>query len=503
MKRVITSFVVTVLLWQSLASLATAQDQPKYSAKVPESVTTPDVVKTERLGELKFFDGMPSKETVQKVYDQLDFSRGVQTFLTGIPAASTYGMLEGLKQGGVGSNELGITEDLLDARGLFLTGNTTTMYCVGEINVKDGPIVVEAPPAVLGFVDNAFMQYVTDIGAVGPDQGKGGRYLFTPPGYEGNVPDGYFVTSTKTYRNWLLMRAFIKEGDLAGAAAGLKKHFRMYPLSQAANPPEQQFANISATQFNTIHANDFEFFEELDAIVQYEPADAFDRELVGLWASIGIKKGKPFAPDARMKKILTDAAAVANATARALSFRPRGGDAYFYSDRRWYSPFAGGRYDFVRNGEMVLDERAFFHYVATGITPAMAKSAVGKGSAYAFAVHDNEGKYLDGGKTYKVTLPAPIPANNFWAFTVYSCQTRSILETNQQSAGVDSNHPKIKPNADGSYTVWFGPEPPKGHEENWIQTVPGKGWFTILRLYGPLEPWFDKSWKPGDIELVK
>ena len=162
----------------------------------------------------------------------------------------------------------------------------------------------------------------------------------------------------------------------------------------------------------------------------------------------------------------------------------------------------GGTYTFIRDGEMMRDYRTFMHYMATGITPAMTRSAVGQGSAYLFTAHDSEGRYLDGGRTYKVTLPGPVPAENFWSFVVYSGQHRSLLETDQKTAGVDSKSPDLVANADGSYTVWFGPEPPAGKEGNWVQTMPGKSWNVLLRLYGPLEPWFDKSWKPGDFELV-
>jgi hypothetical protein len=377
------------------------------------------------------------------------------------------------------------------------------MYAVMEVNVKDGPIVVEVPPGVLGPVDDAFFRWVTDIGLTGPDQGKGGKYLFLHCDYKGEIPDGYFVVKSPTYRNLAFFRAFVKDDDLTGTAEAIKSKFRMYPLAQAANPQQQCFMNFSGKQINTVHANNFKFFEELNAVIQYEPANAFDPELVGIFASIGIKKGQPFNPDARMKKILTEAVAVGNATARAISFAPRKESVFFYADRKWTSPFAGMSYEFLNNGERVLDDRIFFHYVATGITPAMAAPKVGSGSVYAFTAQDAEGNYLDGGRTYKVTLPAPIPVNNFWSFMVYSGQHRSMLETDQKLAGLDSNNTSVKQDADGSYTMWFGPKAPKGHEGNWIQTMPDKSYNVILRLYGPLQPWFDKTWKPGDFEMVR
>jgi hypothetical protein len=493
--------MLTTLLLSSFAN-AQAVQRPKYAADVPQFLLTPDKVETDFLGTLEFFDGMPSKSTVQKAYDFLDLSRGVEAFLNGMPAASLYAMLEGLKNAGLKPGDLGITEDLLDARGLLLTAQSTTPYALAEIDLKNGPVVVEIPGPVLGTLDDAFFRFVSDVGLTGPDQGKGGKYLFIGPDYEGDIPEGYFVAKSTTYRHWLLMRVFVKDGDLEGSTQALKQGFRCYPLAQANKPPEQRIYNLSGKQFNTIHANDEHFFEELNAVIQYEPASAFNPELVGLFAAVGIKKGKSFSPDARMKKILKDAAAIGNASARALVFRPRTNTVYFYPDRQWYTSFTGG-HDFMNNGELVLDDRIMFHYAATGITPAMATPKVGTGSAYAFTPHDAEGNYLDGKKTYKVTLPAPIPVNNFWSFMVYSGQHRSMLETDQKAAGVDSNMPSVKPNQDGSYTVWFGPQAPDGHEGNWIQTLPGKSYNVILRLYGPLDPWFDKTWKPGDLQLVE
>ena len=203
-----------------------------------------------------------------------------------------------------------------------------------------------------------------------------------------------------------------------------------------------------------------------------------------------------------MKGILTDAVAVANATARAIVFAPRDERVKIYPDRQWGTGFVGGSYEFLNNGERMLDARTLFHYYATGITPAMSFAKPGTGSAYAYATRDSMGRYLDGSETYKITLPRPIPAGQFWSFMVYDGQTRSMLETDQKLAGLDSNKPDIKKNAGGSVTVWFGPKVPAVQESNWVQTIPGKGWNTLLRLYAPLQPWFDKSWKPGDFERV-
>ncbi|WP_084811110.1 DUF1254 domain-containing protein [Ensifer sp. BR816] len=495
-----------LILTTALASLpAVAQEQfdPKYSAKVPAYIKTPDTVET-RIGTLKFFDGLPDKETVQKVYDNLDFARGVEAFLSGIPAASVYALCEGMSQAGVTRNtHIGIMEDLMDARSLFLTPNSTTVYVFMCLDLKEGPVVVDVPPGVLGPVDDAYFRWVTDVGLTGPDKGEGGKYLFVPPGYTGALPkSGYHVATPSTYGNLIFYRAFVKDGDIAAASKSVKAKARIYPLSAAQSPPTQAFVNVSGKQLNTIHANSFRFYEEINEVVQHEPGDAFDPEIVGLFASIGIKKGQPFAPDARMKAILTDAIAVANATARAIVFAPRDERVMFYPDRQWGTSFVGGSYAFLDNGERMLDARTQFHYYATGITPAMADAKPGTGSAYAYAARDSKGEYLDGGKTYKITLPAPIPAANFWSFMVYDGQTRSMLETDQKLAGIDSTQEDIQKNPDGSVTIWFAPKPPAGHETNWVQTVSGKSWNSLLRLYGPLEPWFDKTWKPGDFELV-
>ena len=503
MKLLSCAALVSILALTTAPVSAQQKSQPKYSASVPSDILTPDTVQT-RIGTLNFVDGLPDQDTVEKVYDQLAFGRGVEAFMSGMPAASVYAVCEGLNRAGAGRNEtIAITEDLMDARSIFLTPNSTTVYVLLCLDLNKGPMVVQVPPNVLGPADDAYFRWVTDVGLTGPDKGKGGKYLFLPPGYKGDVPGkGYFIARPKTNGILVFYRAFVAQGNTAGAVKGVKENARVYPLSAESRPPVQKFLNISGKQLNTVHANTFHFYEELDAVVQSEPAGFAGPEVMGLFASIGIKKGEPFAPDARMKATLTDAVAVGNAAARAIVFAPRDPRVKIYPDRQWGTGFVGGNYQFLDNGALMLDARSLFHYYATGITPAMAAARPGSGSAYAYAARDSQGRYLDGGKTYKITLPAPVPAKDFWSFTVYDNQTHSMLESNQKLAGIDSNQPNIKKNADGTVTIWFGPKAPAGQEGNWVETTSGKGWNVLLRLYGPLEPWFTKAWKPGDFELA-
>ena len=504
MKTMLVILLTTLLISCASSSDKTIARSAKYKADVPANLLTPDSVNTNMLGALTFSDGMPSEQTVKKSYDFLDTARATEAFLKGLPAVSIHSMLEGLKQGGAKKGDLMLWENLMDARSLLLTPNTTTPYAFAEIDLKNGPMVLNLPPRVLGAVDNAYFLHVSDVGITGPDKGKGGRYLFIGPDYKGDIPDDYHVVYSKTYRHWLFMRTFVKNNNIAESVRGLKEHFHLYPLAKADNPPKQKIINASGKKINTIHPNNIEFFDELNDLVQYEPAKAFNPEHVGLFASIGIKKGQKFAPDIRMKKILTDGAAIANATARSITFKPRSESVFLYPGlRRWYSPLAGGSSAFMKDDGLMLDDRIMFHYYATGITPAMAMRIIGKGSAYALTAHDSKGNYLDGSKTYSVTLPSSIPAKDFWSIMVYDNQTRSILETDQKAGGIDGNAKTIQRNIDGSVTIYFGAKAPIGKEGNWVQTMPDKGFNVLLRLYGPLKSWFDKTWFPGDFELSK
>jgi hypothetical protein len=361
-------------------------------------------------------------------------------------------------------------------------------------------------------VNDAFFRFVIDMGAPGPDRGQGGKYLIVPPGYKGALPkdkkDGgeYFVAQSTSYVNWMPLRGFLVDGKTDAATKMFREGVKVYPLSKAANPPAMEFISSSKVPFNTVHANDFEFFLELDHVIQKEPVDFIDPELRGLAAAIGIVKGKKFAPDERMKKILTDAVAVGNATARAISFRNREPRNVIYPGSQWTNLFGAADYRFLEDDGTAgrnLDARTLFFYGYTVNTPAMIAKIVGKGSQYGAAFLDKDGNPFDGAKNYQLHVPANVPAKDFWSVVLYDTQTRSQLQTSQPFPSKNNKRDTLIENADGSVDLYFGPKAPAGKEANWIATVPGKGWFGVIRLYGPLDPWFDKTWRPEEIELVK
>ena len=505
----------------AVATAAAAQTIPTgYNTAIPDVIMTPDTVDT-RLGTLHFDDGRPTKATSDLLFDNLDFMRGVEVFLNFIPATSLEGIRRGMVQMGVDtSNKVMYFDDLMDSNPLFLTGNTDTVYASAILDLKrDGATVVEIPPG-LGptTVNDAFFRFVTDMGVPGPDRGLGGRYLILPPNYTGPLspPEGgyatmvdgvnYYVSQSTSYVNWFIARGFLVDGKPDAAVELYNSGLRIYPLTQKENPPTMEFINGSKQVFNTIHANTYEFYEELDHVLQYEPIELIDPELRGLASAIGLRKGGTFAPDARMEAILREAVQVGNATARSIWLHQRDQTAYLYENSGWYTAFVGGDYKWLIDegaGGRNLDARTMFFYIATVNTPAMVWKLIGAGSQYAQNVTDTDGNFLDGAKTYKLNIPKDAPAKKFWSIVVYDPQTRSELQTSQPYPSRNSARDQMISNEDGSVDLYFGPTPPKGMEANWIETVPGKGWFTILRLYSPLEAWFDKSWRPSEIELVE
>ncbi len=521
-----------------LPHFATAQT----SGPIPPSVTTPEKVET-RIGRLEFKDGMPNNAATEKVFDNLDFVYAYRAFMDNLRGVSIQALRKGMEGIGVKENEVLVFPELMDAKSLFLTANADTIYVMGYLDLSKGPVVVEAPPKFLGAVQDAWFRWVIDLGVPGPDRGEGGKYLIVPPDYNGQLPDGgFFIARARTNTIVWFGRSFLENhSDPKPVVEGIRKFTKVYPfepggvgtpvadflagkarLGRVTPPPPTVFHEGSGKVMNTLPPNDWSFYEMLNEVVQREPATSLDPELMGPIAAIGIVKGKPFAPDARMKKIMTEALVLANATSRALFMVPRDPSWFYYPNSSWFNYLFVTGYEFETpiplvtpegvkpfppTGYRTMDARTNFFYGVTGITPGMAMRLPGIGSQYLLTMTDADKNPFDGAKTYKVTLPKGIPEENFWSFTVYDNMTRSMLDTPQRYPRAGSQSypsPAAEPDADGSTTVYFGPTQPAGVKRgNWIQTMPGKGWFTILRLYSPLEPFFSKTWRPSEIEQVK
>jgi len=509
--RQIFTLVLAALMATCLVTTAWAKPpKMKMTTNIPASVTAPDKVETS-IGTLNYFDGVPTEKTVDTVYDYLDRSRAVNVYLNSIPALSINALREGQASAGcVSSNQVCIFDSLMDSKSLVLTGNTSTMYAIGFLDLKkDGPTVVSLPPGMLGILDDMAFLYLTDLGVAGPDKGKGGKYLVLPPGYKGNVPDGYYVVPSKTNGVWLFMRGYLDKSlpldkAIPAASANIRNTLKVYPLAKKDTPPQMEFVNVSGKEINTVVPNDYSAFEKLHALIQQEPEDYLGPEAKGMMAAIGIEKGKPFNPDARMKKILTDAVNIGNSASRAISYFPRDpGNLTYGEESAWVMAYPAKDTTFTKNGARSLDARVLFHFGYICVSPAMAVTIPGKGSDYSIAALDSKKQPFDGSKTYKLHMPPNPPAKDFWAVTMYDTQTRSQLQTDQQFPTLGSQAKGMKKNSDGSYDIYFAPKPPAGKEGNWLQTVPGKSWFIALRMYGPEQPWIDQPWRPGEIELVK
>jgi len=500
-RKIFNSICLLVLV--AMCATASAAEKFKYTTEIPEGILTPDKVETS-IGTLDFTDGVPSRATADKLYDFMDTARAADAFLKGMPAASIAALIEGGHAlGAVEVNQVLIFDGLMNARSLFLTGNSSTIYVSADLDLKrDGPTVVEAPPGLLGAANDGFFRFMINFL---PD-----KYLFLPPDYEGDVPEGYNVVQSKTYRVWCLVRKTPKNKrpeEVAAAAQAIKDNLKFYRLADAANPPTMEWISGTDKDFNTIHYNNAEFYDHMNEVIQYEALGLMTPEIRGLFASLGIEKGKSFNPDDRMKAILADGIAIGNAQARAIVWYPRidmnmgGVQTYPDTGSAWHMgyPERNVHFNGADGGTMNTDARVSFHYPYTVVTPAMAKPRLGKGSDYGIAFLDQDKQPFDGSKSYKISLPPDAPVANFWAVTIYDPQTRSMLQTDQKAAGVDSLQEGLRYNKDGSIDIYFAPEPPPGYKNNWIQTIPGKSWFSILRMYSPLEAWIDQTWRPSEV----
>lgn len=454
------------------------------------------------LGTLTFENGaFPTEESAEKIYDELDLQRATQAYMDFYPALSLYAIVSsqvrdfGLKN----SSDIGVIAFMTPNEN-YLTGNDVTPYAVGSIDLKiDGPMVVEIPPGVFGTSNDALFKFLTGFGVVGPDQGKGGKYLFLPPGYNEEVSSEYFVIKSSGYRVWVMMRGFGEVGYGEQAVQWFNKRLKIYPMS--TGPRKNIAVNASGMGINTLPPEDGSVFEMLNNIVQHEPTELFNPEMLGRLATLGIEKGKSFNPDERMKKIFDMAAKRGVAMSRAIVYASRDPEIKQWSNRNWEKMFIRNT-EFTNNGISDIDARLLWHYQAIVVAPHLNATKPGVGNSYLTSFRDNYGKFLRGDRTYKLHVSANVPAKRFWAVTAYDPVSRSLLDSDGNLTVGSLREPKV--NDDGSVDVYFGQKNPDGiSDNNWIKTDPKKGFFAVFRFYGPLEPFLNKTWILNDIEIIK
>lgn len=485
---------IAALLVVALAFAAGAQAQETMSPLVKQM----------------FNGGWPDKAAVEQLNKDRLYYDAIQAYKLTLPALNTIGMRDGSEvKFGKGYNVLPIWKDRMNAKTWVPTPNCDVIYSMGYLDLKEtGPLVVHAPPHVIGMFTDFFQRTITDVGALGPDRARGGLYLLLPPDYQGHVPKGYFVFKSPTYNVFLFWRTVMKPGangpDPTDAVADAETT-RVYPLNLVEKERKpMQFPNGSNVPVNMMYPTDFSYWEKLKAFVDYEPVEAIAPEVRGILASIGIIKGEPFNPDTATKEVLSKAVETAPKMIYAwrIAGRADGRDRY-YTDRQYFTAWAGTDADWFQASYLDVNQRTSFFQVAYSSAPAMVMDTINAGSKYPSTVRDKDGDLLDGSKSYKLHLPAGIPAKAFWAVTIYNPADGTMPET-AQAFPSRNQMDKVPTNADGSIDLYFSPTKMESvDEKNWIQTLDGRAFLVTIRLYGTGTEFYDQTWKPDDVVKLK
>jgi hypothetical protein len=476
----------------------------------------------EKLADLPFKEGYIPKSDIPILTDELFFQRAVQTYLWALPALNMYGMKEGSeKVFGSGYNVLPIFKQRLNAKTLITTPNSDVIYALGYVDLKEtGPVVIEVPPGLQGILDDFWQRPIVsvgeidgrkwagDVGLPGPDRGKGGKYLVLPPDYKGETPEGYFTYRCGTYGLFVFWRGFFKDPKQLEEPVKVLEQTRIYPLGKKESAKPMQFPDASGVPANMLYPQDGTAFNMLSRFIDHEYVDPADMYMRGMAAELGIVKGQQFAPDAKARASLDKAARTATRMGHVVAFTPSPllknqpflKNPLWYPDRHYINGFPGNA-TFTSDSFDYLDARTAFFTYAYSTSPAMAISMDNVGAKYLCAYQDAAGDFLSGDQNYKLHIPKDVPAAIFWSVTVYDPITGSGLDNGQPFPSLNTMDKPVR-NADGSFDMYFGTKSP-GEGKNYLATLPGKGFFTILRLYGPKKEFFDKSWKPNDIEKLK
>jgi len=451
-----------------------------------------------RLGPLALNEqGLPDQATIDKLYEERDFQRACQCYIWALPIVS-YSQWQNQHETVFGAQDCDIVQYLSvrDKLGL-ITANATTPYVLGFVNTaRTGPLVINFPAGeTAGGIGDFWERNISDFGITGPDKGKGGRYLVLGPDQE--APAGFkadYVLQAPTFNVFHAFRILATD---PAEADRILHSYQLYPASEAANPRKTRIVRPEGRKWSGTQPTGMAYWERLHATLQVEPVKEEDRLFMAMLKPLGIEKGQPFAPTSEQKRALEDGARIGQLMAIANSF-----------DKRFQTAPYQGHWDRAVNVNLdqqaefysQLDERASWFYEAVGLSQGMAAPQPGEGQVYLSAYRDRNGEWFDGGKTYRLHVSANVPAGQFWSVALYDIERRCFMDTKYDKAEIGSRNDLVI-NADGSVDLVFSPEPPKDSpESNWLPTVPSRAWFTYLRLYAPLQSYFDGSWKLPDIE---
>jgi hypothetical protein len=465
---------------------------------------TPASVET-RLGTLEYESGYPTADTTRKLYDEMDFHRAVQAFLWAYPAVSFESIQIACKRVfGTDFNDLGIADNFVDPTSIWLTANDTTIYAVAAIDLAQaGPVVIEVPPgALVGIIDDYWQRSITDVGLPGPDGANGGRFLLIPPDHDEEVPgEGYHVLHGTMNNYSFMIRGIVVDGDVPDAVQRVKQ-LRIYPWNDREQPKPTKFVSISGKEIDTTPPGGLEFWARLSAFINNNPVQERDRFFMAMLKPLGIEKDQPFTPDARQRAILEEAAQLGDAMGRTMLFdghqRIEGANAFPGTHWDWVTLVAPNQ---ESDTYSQLDERLHYTYGAIYTSPFIGTKHAGPGSTYVQAFKDKDGNRLDGGKSYRLRVPANAPATAFWSLTLYDTATRSMVRSSSNDAA-HSSYDELAKNTDGSIDFYFGPQKPVTAGSNWLETVPGSGFYPMFRFYTPAEGLFDGTWALPNIEPV-
>lgn len=431
--------------------------------------------------------------------------RAVEAMIWAMPAVNTDLMLqEAIAKTKAKPNDIVFWSQPVNWKNQTLTPNPDSIYFMSFWNVKDGPVVIEVPPAkggsIAGNIVTIWQMPLEDAGPEGADKGKGGKYLITPPGYKDKVPAGYFHLPSDTYSGFALMRSNLPSHAPADVAKSVAygKQIKIYPLSSAKSPPATAFVDAYDVMFDSTIKYDASFYRNLDRVVQNEPWLQRDRAMIDQLKTLGIEKGKPFNLDAKTQAALESGAREAHAL---LSQIYDAGFPVINQGIRWFPAAMGEVVKAVSTGYADVNT---YPVDARGVTYTLGFTGIkriGTAQFYLMANKDKDGNAFDGAASYRLTVPANAPVKQYWSATVYDRETHALVK-NMSRASVASISPGVQKNPDGSTDVFFGPQAPAGKEANWVPTDPSRKFELLFRLYGPEKPLFDKSWKLPDVERV-